>query len=54
MTSVESSFVTATEMFKEVFEQVAKEKQELDNEKQKWEEEKSSMGGGGGGQKICF
>ena len=43
MTSVESSFATATEMFKEVFEQVAKEKQELDNEKQKWEKEKNSM-----------
>ena len=41
--SVESSFATATEMFKEVFEQVAKEKQELDNEKQKWEKEKLSM-----------
>ena len=41
--SVESSFATATEMFKEVFEQVAKEKQELENEKQKWEKEKMLM-----------
>ena len=41
--SVESSFVTATEMFKEVFEQVAKEKQGLDKEKKEWEEEKILM-----------
>ena len=31
--SVESSFAAATEIFKEVFEQVAKEKQGLDKEK---------------------
>ena len=44
MTSVvENSFATATEMFKEVFEQVAKDRQELDKEKKKWEEEKISM-----------
>ena len=42
--SVESSFTTATEMFKEVFEQVAKERQELDKEKKEWEEEKTGMG----------
>ena len=41
--SVVSSFATATEMFKEVFEQVAKDRQELDKEKQNWEEEKTSM-----------
>ena len=41
--SVVSSFATATEMFKEVFEQVDKDRQELDKEKQKWEEEKTSM-----------
>ena len=41
--SVESSFATATDMFKEVFEKVAKDRQELDKEKQKWEEEKTSM-----------
>ena len=41
--SVVSSFTTATEMFKEVFEKVAKDRQELDKEKQKWEEEKTSM-----------
>ena len=41
--SVESSFATATEMFKEVFEQVAKDRQEMDKEKQKWEEEKTLM-----------
>ena len=44
MTSVvENSFATATEMFKEVFEQVAKDRQELDKEKKKWEKEKISM-----------
>ena len=41
--SVESSFATATEMFKEVFEQVAKEKKELDKERKEWEEEKIGM-----------
>ena len=41
--SVESSFAAATEMFKEVFEQVAKEKQGLDKEKQRWEKEKMLM-----------
>ena len=39
--SVEGSFATATEMFKEVFEQVAKDRQELDKEKQEWKEEKT-------------
>ena len=43
MTSVQSSFATATEMFKEVFDQVAKDRQELDEEKKKWEEEKAVM-----------
>ena len=38
--SVETNFDTATEMFKEVFEKVAKDRQELDEEKKKWEEEK--------------
>ena len=41
--SVKSTFATATEMFKEVFDQVNKERQELDKEKKKWEEEKISM-----------
>ena len=41
--SVESSFATATEMFKEIFEEVAKERQEIDKEKKEWEEEKISM-----------
>ena len=41
--SVESSFATATEMFKEVFERVAKEKKGLDKEKKEWEEEKILM-----------
>ena len=44
MTSVvEKSFATATEMFKEVFEQVAKDRQELDKGKKKWEEENMLM-----------
>ena len=44
MTSpVETNFTTATEMFKEVFEKVAKDRQELDEEKEKWEEEKVMM-----------
>ena len=41
--SVESSFATATEIFKDVFEQVAKDKQQLDKEKKEWEEEKILM-----------
>ena len=41
--SVKNSFATATEMFKEVFEQVAKERQELDKEKKEWEEQKIVM-----------
>ena len=41
--SVETNFATATEMFKEVFEKVAKDRQELDEEKEKWEEEKKIM-----------
>ena len=40
---VETNFATATEMFKEVFEKVAKDRQELDEEKEKWEEEKKIM-----------
>ena len=40
MSSLESNFTTATEMFKQVFEQVAKNKLEVEEEKQKWEEEK--------------
>ena len=41
--SVESSFATATEMFKDIFERVAKEKKGLDKEKKEWEEEKILM-----------
>ena len=41
--SVETNFATATEMFKGVFEKVAKDRQELDEEKEKWEEEKKIM-----------
>ena len=40
MTSVQSSLATATEMIKQVSDQVAKDRQELDVEKKKWEEEK--------------
>ena len=43
MTSVQSSLATATEMIKEVSDQVTKERQELDEEKKKWEEEKAVM-----------
>ena len=43
MTSVQSSLATATEMIKEVSDQVAKDRQELDEEKKKWEEEKAVM-----------
>ena len=38
--SSESDFASATEMFKEVFEEVAREKQLIDEERKKWEEEK--------------
>ena len=41
--SSESDFASATEMFKEVFEEVAKEKQLIEEEKQKWEEEKAKI-----------
>ena len=43
MTSLENSFATATEMFKGVFEQVAKDRQQLEKEKKEWEEEKALM-----------
>ena len=40
MSSSQSNFATATEMFKQVFEQVEKDKQQVEEEKKKWEEEK--------------
>jgi len=39
----ESDFATATEMFKQVFQQVSKDKQLLQDEKRKWEEEKAQI-----------
>ena len=43
MTSAQDSLATATKMFNEAFDQVAKDRQELDEEKKKWEEEKAVM-----------
>lgn len=43
MTSAQDSLATATKMFNEAFDQVAKDRQELDEEKRKWEEEKAVM-----------
>ena len=45
MSTLESDFATATEMFKHVFEQVAKNKQEVEEEKQKLEKEKTKIHG---------
>ena len=43
MTSAQDSLATATKMFNEAFDQVVKDRQELDEEKKKWEEEKAVM-----------
>ena len=44
MSSQQSNFVAATEMFKQVFEQVEKDKEQLEKEKKKWEKEKEKIG----------
>ena len=43
MSSSQSNFASATEMFKQVFEQVEKDKQQVEEEKKMWEQEKAKI-----------